>query len=176
METRRPLRLIQYPIYTSALPLSLRPRSVGAAFSATCRPPPCRKPRDTSRSGRGSRQGIDTSLRDNFSRLETVPNVPFRNEKLKEIMLFEETVRLADGTKWKENQENPPPIRTRKVKRPKNTKKTQENMCSFLTIMKVNRQKPVQEAGNLCETTQTESPGREVWSRIEESQEEYREL
>lgn len=180
MDPRRPLRLIQYPISDAAYPLPSRPRSVGP-FSATCRPPPCRKrtPRELLWPERLIRPGsAKEEVRKGGNRgrewAETTTPIAFSNEKLKEMMLFQETVRKADisfRTIWKENEENQPVVYTRKLLRPRPPRKTAPAQCSFLRIMKVKRETP--RSHNVClntsSHTQTESPAEESWRHIEEN-------
>lgn len=181
MDLRRPLRLIQFPISDSYYPAPSRPRSVGP-FSATCRPPPCKKrtPRELLWPGKRLRPG---SAREETGRLEsrakdlgeiTTP-VAFSNEKLKEMIRFQETVRKADisfRTIWKENEENHPIVHTRRLLRPKPPRRAAPAACSFLHIVKVKRGTP--RSSHLClnSHTQTESPAEELWAHIPENSRE----
>ena len=180
MDPRRPLRLIQFPISDAHYPVPSRPRSVGP-FSATCRPPPCKKrtPREVLLPERKLRPG---SAKEEAGRWvsrakdwgEITTPIAFSNEKLKEMMLFQETVRKADvsfRTIWKENEENQPIVHTRRLLRPKPPRKAAPAACSFLRIVKVKRETP--RSSHLClntsSHTQTESLAEEVWTHIEES-------
>ena len=125
MDIRRPLRLIQFPISDAHYPVLSRPRSVGP-FSATCRPPPCKKrtPREVLLPERKLRPG---SAKEEAGRWVSRAKDWWGNHHpdclfQREMMLIQETVRKADvsfRTIWKENEENQPIVHTRRLLQPK---------------------------------------------------------